>query len=142
VRFLAKEAYNLLAGRGAVLTPGLSLGFLAVTSDDLMGWDCCWAAATTTGTTERGAATGLKTTTKTNSAVWLLGITGEAADEAGDGVRLMAANSLAKTAALSNCPAAMASSSRNNMTSTRLSSLNSSAANSSVIPFPIHFLIE
>jgi hypothetical protein len=43
---------------------------------------------------------------------------------------------------LSNCPAAMASSSRNNMTSTRLSSLNSSAANSSVIPFPIHFLIE
>jgi hypothetical protein len=71
-----------------------------------------------------------------------MGITGEAAGEAADGIRLMAANSLAKTAALSNCPAAMASSSRNNMTSTRLSSLNSSAANSSVIPFPIHFLIE
>ncbi len=42
---------NLLAGRGAVLTAGLSLGFLAVTGDDFMGWDCCWAAATT-GTTE------------------------------------------------------------------------------------------
>jgi hypothetical protein len=43
---------NLLALRGAVLTAGLSLGFLAVTGDDFMGWDCCWAAATTTGTTE------------------------------------------------------------------------------------------
>jgi hypothetical protein len=78
---------NLLAGRGAVLTAGLSLGFLAVTGDDFMGSDCCWAAATTTGTTERGAATGSGTTTGTTLAVWLMGITGEAAGEAGDGIR-------------------------------------------------------
>ena len=76
---------NLLAGRGAVLTAGLSLGFLAEIGDDLMGSDCC--TATTTGTTERGAATGSGTTTGTTLAVWLMGITGEAAGEAGDGIR-------------------------------------------------------
>ncbi len=60
---------NLLAGRGAVLMAGLSLGFLAETGDDLTGSDCCCTAATTTGTTERGAATGLGTTTTGTTSV-------------------------------------------------------------------------
>ncbi len=98
-------------------------------ADDGTGSDCF--SCTTTGTTERGAATGLGMTAGTmESGLGTAGTTSTGlmmgGDAAGDGVRLMAANSLAKTAALSNWPAAIASSNRNNINSTFLSSFNSS----------------
>ena len=75
-------------------------------ADDGTGSDCF--SCTTTGTTERGAATGLGMTAGTmGSGVGTAGTTSTGlmlmgGDAAGDGVRLMVANSLAKTAASSN----------------------------------------